>query len=202
MATESVRLDAAHHPTCQLSSLKMIVVAAAVVLLVRCASSGDEPPSVGDALEVAPSHVAAVRPGDAGSSFTEGLDVVRLVADEPVTITEIRSVGGETALHYEGAYIAGPDRRVGAIQLLDGFPPSDPGLGAVAPAEGYVLDDDSHMGYELLLGYTWVGAERTARETIEVHYESEGQSFVQSIPAAFVVCPRGESTASCTQEWR
>ncbi|QCX28502.1 hypothetical protein [Nocardioides jishulii] len=147
-------------------------------------------------------HVAAVRPGVAGASFTEGLDVVRLLADDPITITAIRSVGGDESLRYEGALIAGPDRKIGAVQILDGFPPSDPDLGDTTPAEGYVMTDAGRMGYELLLGYTWVGAEKTARTAIEVHYERRSRAHVQTIAAGLAVCPRGESTASCTEELR
>ena len=131
-----------------------------MLLLASCrAEQPDEGgPIEGSYLEVFGPHAAAVRPAP-GETFTDGYEVVKVVNTSALVITRVESTGGEQSLRYEGAMVAGADRRLGAIQMLPDFPPEDPRLGPLLEAEGATLSgagEAAELGYELLLGYTWI----------------------------------------------
>ena len=148
-------------------------------------------------LVVFPPHAAVLPIRQAGSVFTDGFEVVRVPGDAPIEIVNVESEGGTTALRYVGAWVAGPDRQVGAEQFLPGTPPDNFSSRTVR-AEGATLQPVSvtgKIGYELLLAYEVVDRQSVdVRRAIRVTYKSGTHTYQQVIQAGLVVCPAAQRT--------
>lgn len=116
----------------------------------------------------------------------------------------VRSVGGEDALNYLGAKIAGPNRKYAGWSRLPGFPPHKKALGPVIDAEGATIrprdQTRRNMGYELLLGYEIVADHEIATRTaVQVTYRIADRTYLWTSPAALVYCPANEDSNTCRE---
>ena len=140
--------------------------------------------------------------GPAGTRLTDGFEVLRLDGDRPATIVSVESVGGESSLRFLGAYVAGPERKLGAHAQLKGFPPRRKDLGEIVPAEGALViprdETRERIGYELLLGYEVVDdTEIGFRSEIVVTYRVDDEDYEWRSPARLVYCPDSATSDEC-----
>ncbi|NYG55952.1 hypothetical protein [Nocardioides perillae] len=145
----------------------------------------------------------AVEPG---APFTDGFEVLQLVGDGAVTITDVDLVGAD-GLRVVGARVAGDERRFASIQFMSSFPPSRARdrreLGTLLPAVGATLDPtENENGWELLIGIEADEDGVFVRDGIRVEYVSGGETYQQTFPAALTVCVRAvvERAADCDGE--
>lgn len=135
-----------------------------------------------------------------GQTFSDGLTVVQLTGEEPVTIERVDAALSDSGVAYLGAYIADVGRALGSVQDVPHFPPVGPSLGTLRPAEGAILepsDEASTKGYELFLGYRVDEAGRYFRPDVEVHYRVGNDKRSLTIPSELLVCA-GTTTAPQT----
>lgn len=160
--------------------------AAALVLAAGCSSG----PRTDGPIETTGGHGWAV-PGIAvGDTFTDGFETIKFEGD-PVTIDDVRSLGGEEGLRQIGVHLAGDDRRDAAIQYDPSFPPKAPGFGTLLPAIGETIQPRPGAGFdswELVIGYEVTAPGRWQRDEVEVVYSTGGQQYVVRFPAELVVC--------------
>jgi hypothetical protein len=130
-----------------------------------------------------------------GEVFTDGMQQIFPLGDEPVEILEVAS-RGEGDLQFLGAMIAGPERTEN-FQTLPGFPPETGILGEIVQAKGSVLKplppEVAQRGYSLLLGYK-VGRDlRSVRDDVTVKYRVAGQERVVRYLYAMAICTSGKN---------
>jgi hypothetical protein len=129
-----------------------------------------------------------------GARFTDGLETLEFTTQQPVTITSVRSIGGEPGLRQVGAYV----RRVrrGGIAMSDRhFPPLNPQMGGGREAAGSTLvtlqGEKSINSWQLVLGYELSQPGRWRREAVEINYSVGGTSYRAQFPAEIAVCSSG-----------
>jgi hypothetical protein len=137
-----------------------------------------------------------------GKQFTDGFEVLDLGGEEPAVIRAVASVGGDGVIEQLGALLAGPDRKYAAEQLLTGYPPRQPRLGALQDAVGATIqprdDTRDRLGYELLVGYRSTSDEIGIRTEIVVDYEVDGVLYRRRFPATLVYCPPRLAEQECS----
>ncbi len=138
----------------------------------------------------------------AGTTFTDGFEVLDLRGDAPARLVSVTSVGAEQALQQVGVRVAGPDRNLAASSLMRGFPPTERGLGTVRTLQQTLLrprhQTRDRMGYELLVGYRVVDdTQVAAREKLVVRYRAAGQEHELVLPARLVYCPPEMPSRTC-----
>lgn len=104
-------------------------------------------------------------------------------------------------MEYLGALIAGPDRKFGAKQLLNKYPPIPHtlGFGAVEPAIGAVLQPNTGPdSYELLIGFRYIADKFAARSTVIVSYTVDGKKYRADLHARWVTCPTTMTDDECS----
>lgn len=177
---------------------RVAVLAVVVALVASCAGhqGGLRLPLVEGPLREPSSHGSLVEGRPVGARITDGFEHLALYGDLDATILDVRSIGGEEALEFLGAYVAGPERRYAAWVQLEGFPPTKPALGPIVPAVGAVIKPRHEtrgkpgIGYELLLGYEVLDDSRIAARTlVEVDYRVGAMLYTWRSPAALVYCP-------------
>lgn len=181
--------------------LALVTTAVALVLSQTNGSSGLDT----DGPMFTPPEHGIVIPGQRGSVFTDGFEVLRLEGDEPAKIVSIRSVGGESTFKFLGALMAGPDRRDGAISYLPAFPPRDSSLGPLVDAVGARIEPRvetrNGMGYELLIGYEVIDDTRVGyRAAVEVTYTVGDETYLWRSPGRMLFCPQGRTSEECNAE--
>jgi hypothetical protein len=127
-----------------------------------------------------------------GATFTDGLETLEFGGSEPAELVSVRMVG-DRQLELVGVGLAGPGRKYGSIQLMEGFPPRHPDLDpdvVVSDAAGHSMaaQTRSDIGWQLLLGIRVTEPGRHVRTGIEVTYTVAGETYVELIPAALAVC--------------
>lgn len=187
--------------------LRALTAIASVCMLLSC--SGEVPDSPRDLprdgpMAVPEEHGTLAR-GPMGTRFTDGFDVLYLGGEETARIISVESVGEHEGLEFEGALIAGPDRRFGAFSQLEGFPPVEPRLGDVIEAAGAEIRPASQtrneIGYELLLGYEVSNPSQVwYRTEIRVTYEVGDTEYLYVSPSQLVYCPDAMTSDECNDE--
>lgn len=140
---------------------------------------------------VRPNLHAWATPKDVGERFTDGLEVLSFRGEHEAVIDSVELVGAE-GLRVVGVRLAGPQRSLGSIQVMQ-WPPRDPELApsSIMPAFGVPLKPRrSGATYELLLGLevTDEGSGYLVREGIRIGYTVNGTHYVQDLPAVLAVC--------------
>jgi hypothetical protein len=184
-------------------SLAAALAAILVSLVTACGGS----PEAGPMSPPNP-HGWAITKG-VGETFTDGFEVLRLRGDRPAVLDSVALVGSE-GLELVGFRLAGPDRSMGAVQLVDNFPPRDPMLSDVRPANDTTITPVSKsgsIGWELLIGIKVVEEGYHVREGVRVDYTVDGERFSVVHPAQLVVCTsekyhkRGDCPFPDEDEW-
>lgn len=156
--------------------------------------SGTSPGSVARS-EDGPMHVPAAHGGAVtlrtGAVFTDGFEILSVAGDKPATIESV-SLVGNGGLELLGAKVAPPDRRVGFVQFLQGWPPIGPALRGtrLTDAVGASITPTAPgtAGWELFVGIRVTGAGVVKRDGIRVGYTVAGEHFTATFPARLVVC--------------
>lgn len=186
------------------AALRVQVVAVFMALVAAgCAQPEDSDggSKEGGPMLVPPAHGSLVH-GPMGTVVTDGSELLLLAGDEPATIVSVQSHGGEQALRFLGAMVAGPDRKLGAWTQLGGYPPRLKKLRDIVPAEGANItprdETRNDLGYELLLGYEVIDdSEQVSRTSVEVVYEVGGERFRWVSPATLAYCPASMKSEEC-----
>lgn len=149
---------------------------------------------------------ASIVPGDE-PVFTDGQVRLMLRGDEPATITNVTSDGGDDVFDLIGAKVAGPDRPEGAVQHVPTWPPTSARFGLdLVEARGAeiepVTQTPGELGYELLLGYE---LEETAafgepRRSVTIDYTVAGTRYSYTEDAVLVMCPGDGRGRRCRNE--
>jgi hypothetical protein len=187
------------------------VVAVAVIaallagawLVIR--GGGDSPPAgravEGDALRVPPAHAWVVDFPE-GTTFTDGFERLKNIGDEPISLSHVELLGDEVPFEIVGAMYAGDARKIGALQLSEGFPPDRPKLlGPLEPLDGAVIEPGDDLGIELLLGLRVSREGYGERTGVRVFYEAGGKDYYVDMPAGLVLCPPGGDTHKCLSRY-
>ncbi|HSE10301.1 MAG TPA: hypothetical protein VLB29_16690, partial [Nocardioidaceae bacterium] len=109
---------------------------AGVAVAVVAGSDGELPPGPMDKPN---QHVWGTH-AESGVPFTDGLETVVVKGDKEAEIVSIE-VDGDDRIETLGYKLVGPERGFGSIQVMEGWPPSDPELDErlLVPAIGAVL---------------------------------------------------------------
>jgi hypothetical protein len=135
-------------------------------------------------------------------TFTDGLETLTLSGDMPGIISKVELVGDD-ALELVGAKIAPPPRRIAFSQVFEKWPPGgklvfDPATLVDIPGAEVGSEDDSPMGWELLLGIRATQPGVHLRTGIRIYYTVGEKDFVAEIPAELQVCAgAGLDPADC-----
>lgn len=142
----------------------------------------------GDRLRIPPPHGWAT-PQQVGATFTDGLEIVD-VTTGPVSLLEVSIIGGEEGLEVVGWQLAPTmGREQAEIQVLPGYPATDPRLGPVRLAPPATLGAaPDGQGYRLLLGLRVTRPGTWNRTGIRLEYTANHLRFVQVFPARLTVC--------------
>jgi hypothetical protein len=111
-----------------------------------------------------------------------------------VVIERVLAAGESDSVRFVGVKVAGPERRLGSMQLSEGFPPdtSDFELGSLHDLPYTVAAGQS---VELLLGYEMAAEGRWRRPQVVVQYRSNGSVLEQQFEAELIVCASARSVA-------
>ncbi len=157
-------------------------------------------PEQGGPLDPFPPHGMIIT-DPVGQRFTDGFEILSLEGSEPAKILSVTSVGGSKSLRHVGTLIAGPRRRIDAIQKMPAFPPAAPALGPLHPVRGHRVmpraQTREELGYELLLGYEVIASELAIRRGIEVRYQVGSTTYEQFLPARILYCPKPRTAKQC-----
>ena len=136
-----------------------------------------------------------------GGIFTDGTVqlTVKKGSGAPV-IDAVRSVDTSAGLQFLGAFAAGPDRKWGFNEMVNGFPPKRPGFGPLLPAVGATVTPGP-LGTELLLGYKVVAPDYQARGAVEVDYHIGSSHYTLKAQLGFANCPKGLSYSACSHRF-
>jgi hypothetical protein len=160
----------------------------------------DQGPQQGGPLDPFPPHGMIIT-DPVGQRFTDGFEILQLEGPRPARILLVTSVGGSNALRHVGTLIAGPGRRIDAVQKVAGFPPAEPGLGSLHRARGHRIVPEAQtrdeLGYELLLGYEVIAPKLAIRRGIEVRYRIGSTTYQQFLPARILYCPKPRAARQC-----
>jgi len=172
----------------------MLAVAAGLVLIGSGCSSSQEPSEHGPAATANPITYYPTFP--TGTTFTDGVEVFVIHGQRPATIRTVQVLGASAGMKVLGVRVAGPDRQYGAIEILHRFPPADPRLGPLFPADGYIVHPGP-LGAELLIGMkiTEPGVQR--RTGIRVTYTVGSTTYQKTYRAAIVNCSPGTRNPGC-----
>lgn len=137
-----------------------------------------------------------------GQTWTDGQTALNLTGQEPAVITGVHMTGGDPALALIGVRVAGPERTQAVTQEFFSFPPratavTGPSTPAVGATIQPTLETRLHLGYELLIGYKFVGNSFSARSDIVVDYTVLGTPYEVTIPARLVLCPTSMTEKAC-----
>ncbi len=129
---------------------------------------------------------------DQGATFTDGMTVLRLAGDAPVTVTDVRPVLHGDGITLLGARVAGFARTFGIWMFMEGFPPQDETIGPMTEAIGAELQpgpDAARRGYVLLAGYRIdASAGRVSKSALDVSFEYRGRAMRQTFLNTFAIC--------------
>lgn len=123
-----------------------------------------------------------------GTTFTDGLQTFVVSGTRPATIEDVEILGATPGMRLLGASIAGAKRRVGAIEILKRYPPTNRLLGPVRPATGYVVPPGP-LGVELLIGLQITAPGVQKRTGIRVIYTVGAQTYQADFRAAIINRP-------------
>lgn len=133
-----------------------------------------------------------------GSVFTEGLLVLRNVGDTDVVLDSIKQeIDGDVFEPVE-IVMAGADRRLGAVQLAEGFPPRRDSLGELSPVSGFTIPATgwgSRLGAEVLFGYRVTAEGESTRQSVEVTFTADGETQSMTYRAKLTVRAEPESSS-------
>lgn len=145
-------------------------------------------------LEVPPAHGwTDIKP--VGTTFTNGIIIVRNVGESPIILLEARPQVRGYGLRYLGAQVSGMGRQYGASDTLPGYPPRMGGLADVKPLEGAVLEPgERHRleGVELLLGYQVVSPGRSSVTGVDISYRVDGRVENKTIVSTMAICTQAQ----------
>lgn len=137
-----------------------------------------------------------------GEVFTDGYERIKLSGNKPAILERVELVGpGMDHFEVVGVLLAGPHRRVGAVQVYDGFsahPPDPIGrqLGKLVPAEGARLAP-GRVGSALQIGLKVVKPGLAVRAGVRLYYTVGDERYTAYQPGAIVNCPHEMSDDDC-----
>jgi len=147
-------------------------------------------------------------PVDVGQVFTDGLEMLVVEGDEPITIREVSLTGADPQLELVDAKVAGEERTLN-FAYDPAFPPAEMDLGPLSPAEGMVLaprsqqrtGKDGFTDYELLLGIRVTEPGVWKRTGVRILYDVGDRRYVWNSPAELITCTKdySEDGESCPQ---
>lgn len=143
-------------------------------------------------------HGTALDMFDVGDRFTYGLNTISLAGTHAAVIKDVEVIGLDDGVRFLGAQLGGPDRKIGAWQILETWPPRHPKtdprpLGTPIPPESEGRD------WELFIGLEVTAPGRFLSDGWRVTYEVDGRTYRHTIPAYVLICTRDEggSTRKC-----
>ena len=137
-------------------------------------------------------HSTALDMFQVGDRFTYGLNRVSIEGTGTATIKEVRVVGLDDGVRFLGARLGGPNRRVGAWQILHTWPPRHPKTDLrplMTPVTSRSVDP---IEWELFIGLEITQPGRFLSEGWRITYEVDGRTYRQTIPARILICTRHE----------
>ena len=143
---------------------------------------------------VAPAEHGFAMPKRVGAVFADGVETLELTGTKSAVLKKVEVVGTD-GLQVVGVSLVRPGRKVGTIQVVDGWPPKDPdlrpgdvvthGIGArFTPTRSNPLE----QSYELLVGLRVAKAGYLVRDGLRVTYSVDGIDYQRYFPAQLVVC--------------
>lgn len=134
-----------------------------------------------------------------GDVFTDGFQSLMVRGKNPAVVQSVEMVGVE-GLELIDVLYAGPDRKIAAIQVMDGFPPHRRTLGKLAPVEGATVPP-GNMGLELIIGLRVTNDGFAYREGLRIHYRVGDTRYVTEFPSSIAVCPERVGWEACEKRW-
>ena len=137
--------------------------------------------------------------------FTDGLEVLRLKGASSARITDVSLIGSHR-IALLGAVLLPPGRQLGAVQVVDSWPPEDREIdeSALVEARGARIDDDP-AGWELLLGLKLTNGRAADRFGVRIEYETHGATHLAVLPAFLRICastpPRASAACDPPSDW-
>lgn len=140
-------------------------------------------------------------------AFSDVFEILVNEGDDPVRITSVELVDTPRQLKLVGAMIGGERSENG--QLDPQFPPANPALGRLVPAEGAVLEpvkmqeaEGAFPGYVLAVGLEATEPGKWVRGGYRVNYEVAGRPYKLEVVAEITVCTDDflEADGSCPME--
>ncbi len=156
---------------------------------------------IGGPVRMPPAHGYVVR-YDVGDVFTDGMERILLTGDQPGVLRRVEITGpGVDHFQVVGILLAGPHRKIGSYQVIEGFPPAVKGLATLAPAEGADLATGK-TGSVLQIGLKVVKPGLAIRTGVRLYYTVGDEKYTIEYQAAIANCPRGMSTGRCQRAYR
>lgn len=104
-------------------------------------------------------------------------------------IDTVHDLDTTSGLRFLGALAAGPHRRWGLNQMVDGYPPKEKGFGPLRPVVGATIAP-GQLGIELLLGYKVVAPGYQSRPRVEIDYHIGTKHYRLIAHVGVVNCPK------------
>ena len=170
------------------ATLLLVVLVAAVAALPDAGTAPQGP------LMLPTPHGWLLEDARVGHQFTDGLELLDVQGTAPITVTDVRSIGGGNGLELIGLRVAGDARKSLTHQYTPRFPPRGGRFGPLRE----VLDESlpsspgpQHGSWQLLLGYEVTRPGIWERTALEIDYVTDGRSYTARFPSALLVCTRG-----------
>lgn len=137
-------------------------------------------------------HAAALDMFKVGDRFTYGLNSVSIEGTGTATIKDVDVVGLDDGVRFLGAWLGGPDRRIGSWQILDTWPPRHPRTDPRPLTTPITSGSVDPIEWELFIGLEVTKPGRFLSEGWRITYEVDGRTYRHTIPARILICTRHE----------
>jgi hypothetical protein len=174
---------------CRRFVLGAAVIAVAVTLVVWTLPYAGVAVSEGPMRRTNP-HASTLDMFKVGDRFTYGLNTVSVEGTGTAIIKDVRVVGLDDGVRFLGARLGGPNRRLGAWQLLPGWPPRHPRTDPRPLTTPITSRSVDPIEWELFIGLEILEHGRFLSEGWRITYEVDGRTYRHTIPARILVCTR------------
>jgi hypothetical protein len=137
-------------------------------------------------------HSSALDMFKVGDRFTYGLNTVSIEGTGTATIKDVRAVGLDDGVRFLGAQLGGPNRRIGAWQILHTWPPRHPKTDPRPLHTPITSSSADPIEWELFIGLEITEPGRFLIEGWRITYEVNGRTYRHTIPARILICTRHE----------
>ena len=140
-------------------------------------------------------HSSALDIFDVGDRFTYGMNTISLAGTHPAVIKDVEVIGLDDGVRFLGARLGGPNRRLGAWQVLHTWPPRHPKTDP-RPLETPITPRAEGRTWELFIGFEISKPGRFVSDGWRITYEVNGRTYRHTIPARVLICTRYEDGSS------